>query len=94
MMDVTKETMTQHFQAYDKFKGQIEEIDNQAEAAIKILTFYGGDEGDSTSVSTSKSRKRPNNQLERVAEDAQEDGTKKKGKVSQEKQKTGIVDQL
>lgn len=28
MMDVTKETMTQHFQAYDKFKGQIEEIDS------------------------------------------------------------------
>ena len=23
MMDVTKETMNQHFQAYDKFKGQI-----------------------------------------------------------------------
>jgi hypothetical protein len=40
MMDVTKETMDQHFQACDRFKGQIQEIDCQAEAAIKILNFY------------------------------------------------------
>jgi hypothetical protein len=43
MMDVTKETMNQHIQACDKFKGQILDIDNQAEAAIKILNFYDSD---------------------------------------------------
>lgn len=31
MMDVTKDTMTQHFEAYDKFKSQIDIINAQAD---------------------------------------------------------------
>ena len=40
MMDVTKETMTQHFQAYDKFKDEITDISSQADEAIKVLKYY------------------------------------------------------
>jgi len=33
-MDVTKDVMSQHFVAYDKFKEQIDLINSQADAAI------------------------------------------------------------
>ena len=44
MMDVTKETMNQHFQAYDKFKDQITSISSQADQAISSLNFYADEE--------------------------------------------------
>ena len=40
MMDVTKDVMSQHMVAYDKFKEQIDQINSQADAAISSLTFY------------------------------------------------------
>ena len=40
MMDVTKDTMSQHFEAYNKFKGQIDLINQQADQAISSLNFY------------------------------------------------------
>ncbi len=40
MMEVTKDTMSQHFEAYDKFRGQIDTINHQADAAISSLNFY------------------------------------------------------
>ena len=83
MMDVTKETMTQHFQACDKFKGQIQEIDNQAEEAIKILNFY-----DTDSSKGGKGDKKSGMQLERVIEDQDEaEYMDKKSKPSHEHSK-------
>lgn len=40
MMDATKDVMSQHIVAYDKFKEQIDLINSQADAAISSLTFY------------------------------------------------------
>ena len=43
MMDVTKETMQQHFDAYDKFKDQICTINKEADEAIQLLEEYDDD---------------------------------------------------
>lgn len=40
MMEVTKDTMEQHFEAYTRFKGQIDTLNQQAEMAISSLNFY------------------------------------------------------
>jgi len=40
MMEVTKDTMEQHFEAYNKFKDQIDTLNEQAEKAITSLNFY------------------------------------------------------
>jgi hypothetical protein len=40
MMEVTKDTMQQHFDAYTKFKGQIDTLNQQADQAISALNFY------------------------------------------------------
>ncbi|CDW85388.1 UNKNOWN [Stylonychia lemnae] len=92
MMDVTKETMNQHFQACDKFKGQIQEIDNQAEEAIRILNFYDNEDGGSKSKKDKKDM-----QLERVIEDRSDDEAEvmnKKQKPSHEQSKHHIVNKL
>ncbi len=80
MIEVTKDTMTQHIEAYDKFKGQIDHINAQADAAIKALNFYETDNknDDTMSVVSSVSSigmSRANfikggNKLERVHEDS------------------------
>lgn len=81
MIEVTKDTMTQHIEAYDRFKGQIDQINAQADAAIKSLNFYDNDNknDDAMSVVSSTSSigmSRPNfikggtNKLERVHEDS------------------------
>jgi hypothetical protein len=44
MIEVTKDTMTQHFDAYTQFKGQIDTITNQADTAISTLNFYEPEE--------------------------------------------------
>ena len=76
-MDVTKETMTQHFQAYDKFKDEITDISSQADEAIKVLKYYD-DEKEET--------KKGGRQLERVIEKAYDEDERndKKSKPSQE----------
>ena len=40
MIEVTKDTMSQHIDAYNQFKGQIDNINSQAQNAITNLTFY------------------------------------------------------
>ena len=55
MMDVTKETMTQHFSAYDKFKEQLLTINSQADEAISLLEKYDDDDRDAGVV-----KKKPN----------------------------------
>ena len=71
MMDVTKDTMNQHFDAYDKFKGQIDAINHQADAAINTLNFYNDDHHhNSESLAVVKPVVKKNKtQLERVRED-------------------------
>eukprot|EP00347_Sterkiella_histriomuscorum_P006826 403351287 len=93
MMDVTKDTMTQHFQACDKFKGQILEIDTQAEAAIKVLNFY---ESDGKNVDGYKKNSAAGTQLQRVIEDMDEAElmNNKKNKPSHEQSKSTIVNKL
>jgi hypothetical protein len=44
MMGVTKETMDQHFEAYNKFKEQLDSLNQQAEQAITSLNFYNNEE--------------------------------------------------
>lgn len=44
MMVVTKDTMDQHFEAYNKFKGQIDTLNQQADQAIMALNFYNNDD--------------------------------------------------
>ena len=83
MMEVTKETMQQHFTAYDKFKDQIIHINNQADEAIKSLQFYDDDKP--------STKKKAQTQLERVLE---EDGMKFDNKRSQEESKGDIVTTL
>ena len=54
MMDVTKDTMSQHFEAYNMFKDQLEEITKAADAAITSLNFYNDkSEIDDTKSTTS-----------------------------------------
>ena len=65
MMDVTKDNMDQHFQAYDKLKDSITTMNKQAEDAIDSLNFYDHKKG--------VKNKNKNNgiagmQLERIAE--------------------------
>jgi hypothetical protein len=88
MMDVTKDNMDQHFQAYDKLKDSISTMNKQAEDAIESLNFYDYKKG---------SKKSKNNgiggmQLERIAE--YEDYEAETIKPSQEKSKVKIVDSL
>jgi hypothetical protein len=40
MIEVTKDTMSQHIDAYNMFKGQIEGISTEAQHAITKLNFY------------------------------------------------------
>jgi hypothetical protein len=40
MIEVTKDTMSQHIDAYNQFKGQIEGISSEAQQAITKLNFY------------------------------------------------------
>ena len=40
MIDVTKDTMSQHIDAYNQFKGQIDGISSEAQQAITKLNFY------------------------------------------------------
>jgi len=70
MMDVTKDTMSQHFEAYDKFKGQIDTINLQADAAINSLNFYENLEAKSKeAIASAKTAKKVSTQLERVTEE-------------------------
>ena len=89
MIDVTKETMQQHFTAYDKFKGQIETIEQQANEAIKTLSFY---EPPNSGVLKGNSSR----QLDRIIEGDKEAEAvgRKEQKVSQEESKTNIVNTL
>lgn len=92
MMQVTKETMDQHFQACDKFKDSLTEIEAQAETAIKILNFYQSDGANIDGSHTGKG----GGQLQRVIEDegeanAAERMDSKKNKISQEHSKSQIV---
>lgn len=50
MMDVTKDTMKEHFESYNKFKGQIEEIQSEADMALSKLNFYDTAPGDISSI--------------------------------------------
>lgn len=54
MIDVTKEGMTQHFEAYDKLKEQILSIDKMAEDAIKTLTRDEPPKQDAGKIKSSK----------------------------------------
>ena len=40
MIEVTKDTISQHIDAYNQFKGQIEGISSEAQQAITKLNFY------------------------------------------------------
>jgi hypothetical protein len=53
MMEVTKDTMSHHFDAFDRFKTQIDDINAKADAAINALNFY--DTNPDSSLNTSKS---------------------------------------
>ena len=77
MMDVTKDTMSQHFVAYDKFKDQIDLINSQADAAISSLNFYNTpDQQQQTShlaVVKKPLKKKTTTVLERVREEPASD---------------------
>ncbi len=82
MIEVTKDTMSQHIEAYDKFKGQIDQINAQADAAIKCLNFYDNNNDDTKSVISTtssiglnraefiKGGNKKSSNLERVHEDS------------------------
>lgn len=90
MMDVTKEGMKQHFDAYDKIKDQITTLGAQADEAIKSLNFYGGDKS-----STDKGPSSYKQELARVMEeDYQAEQISKGNKASLEGNKKNIVNQL
>lgn len=85
MMDVTKDGMTQHFDAYDKLKDQIFAINQQADDAINTLNFY---EKDPPKISKKS-------ELERILEDeAAEDISKNNKGKGLEGNKKDIVDTL
>lgn len=55
MIEVTKEGMTQHFEAYDKLKDQLLSIDKMADEAIKTLTRDDRKNSDDDKKQASKS---------------------------------------
>lgn len=58
MMEVTKDTMEQHFEAYNKFKDQIDTLNEQAEKAITSLNFYDDQPADTKSELSSAQSQR------------------------------------
>lgn len=85
MMDVTKDGMTQHFQAYDKMKDQITAMNIQADEAIKSLNFY---EKDPVTKIGGKY------ELTRIEEAPGAEKAEGSSKPSLEGSKKGIVDKL
>lgn len=87
MMDVTKDTMSQHFEAYDKFKGQIDTINAQADQAINSLNFYEQQEDVSDTLSMVSSvastvASKTTKQLDRVLEQRRDSSSSSDGGVA------------
>lgn len=76
MIEVTKDTMSQHIDAYNVFKGQIEGINSQAQQAITTLNFYEeAKEAKATPgiAAGTLGKLHTQKQLERVKEDSDSD---------------------
>jgi len=63
MIGATKDNMDQHFHAYDKLKGSLTQINDDAVKAIESLSFYEKSKG---------AKKKSDMRLEKVIEEENE----------------------